>query len=162
MSISAAQCRAARALLDLSQSDVAESAHLSAPTVGAFERHGKAPSHNNLQAIRTALEAAGILFVPANKGGTGVRLRDPRNREAPGKTELSPDLCRAARNLLDLSQLDLAEAAGVGRSTVSDYERGARRPTSANLTVLRASLEAAGVTFIEADEAAGPGVRLRK
>ena len=162
MSISAAQCRAARALLNLSQSDVAEAAHISAPTVGAFERHGKVPAYNNLQAIRTALEAAGILFIPENDGGAGVRLRDSQHGETLGETELSPDLCRAARNLLDLSQLDLAEAAGVGRSTVADSERGARRPTPANLTFLRDALEAAGVIFIGADEAAGPGVRLRK
>jgi hypothetical protein len=33
------------------------------------------PYPNNLAAIRAALEAAGVEFIPENGGGAGVRLR---------------------------------------------------------------------------------------
>ncbi|NIA69873.1 helix-turn-helix transcriptional regulator [Pelagibius litoralis] len=75
---------------------------------------------------------------------------------------ISPDICRAARYLVNLSQQELAAAAGVARSTVAEFERGARVPVTDNVTAMRKALEAAGVTFIPADDAAGPGVRLRK
>lgn len=74
---------------------------------------------------------------------------------------ISPEQCRAARGLLNLSQWDLADAAGVGRSTVADFERAARSPTAENLAAIRRALEAAGVEFIDSN-GGGPGVRLRE
>ena len=74
---------------------------------------------------------------------------------------ISPEQCRAARGLLNLSQWDLADAAGVGRSTVADFERAARSPTTENLAAIRRALEAAGVEFIDSN-GGGPGVRLRE
>ena len=161
MDLCSAQCRAARGLLNLSQSKVAESAHIATATLSEFERDERVPSYNNLQAIRAALEAAGIAFIAANGGGPGVRLRAARDEGAPGETVLFPDLCRAARDILNLSQSDLAEAAGIVRSTVTEFERGARTPKSGNLAAMRAALEAAGVVFIDPN-GGGPGVRLRK
>jgi hypothetical protein len=55
MTISPEQSRAARGLLDWSQTELGTSA--------------------NLTAIRAALEAAGVEFIAENGGGTGVRLR---------------------------------------------------------------------------------------
>ncbi len=46
-------------------------------TVMDFERGARTPHPNNLAAIRTALEAAGIEFIPENGGGAGVRMRKP-------------------------------------------------------------------------------------
>lgn len=161
MSISPAQCRAARGLLNLSRSEVAQAAHITGETIGRFERDEGEPSYNNLRAIRTVLEAAGIVFIPANGGGPGVRLRARRNGDDQRELSISPDLCRAARNLLGFSQFDLAEAAGIGRSTVADFERGAHMPTAENLLAIRIALESAGVAFIDSN-GDGPGVRLRK
>jgi transcriptional regulator with XRE-family HTH domain len=161
MRISPAQCRAARGLLNLSQLDVAKSAHVSDGTVSQFEQHEKALGYNNLHAIRTALEAAGIMFVTANGGGPGARLRLTPETVAAGETAISPEQCRAARNILNLSQTDLARAASVGRSTIADYERGVRTPNPDNLAALRSALEAAGVAFI-GPNGGGPGVRLRE
>jgi transcriptional regulator with XRE-family HTH domain len=158
---SSAQCRAARGLLDISQSEVARSANITAGTIGGFERDERVPGLNNLLAIRAALEAAGIVFVPANGGGPGVRLRATRQGDELSKTMFSPDLSRAARNLLNLSQDDLADAAGIARSTVAEFERGARVPLPDNLTAIRVALESAGVAFI-APNGGGPGVRLRR
>ncbi|PSJ54899.1 XRE family transcriptional regulator [Mesorhizobium ephedrae] len=54
------QCRAARGWLDLSQSDLAEAAHVSLSTVRDFEKGRRVPIGNNLTAMRAALEAKGI------------------------------------------------------------------------------------------------------
>jgi hypothetical protein len=51
-------------------------------TVVDFERGARTPYPNNLAAaIRSALEAAGVEFIPENGGGVGVRLR--KGQETP-------------------------------------------------------------------------------
>ncbi|WP_301546303.1 helix-turn-helix domain-containing protein [Paracoccus saliphilus] len=77
--ISAAQCRGARAMLGISQRQLAEVARVSRPTIVDFEREARVPHPNNLEAIRSALEAAGVEFIPENGGGPGVRLTQVRN-----------------------------------------------------------------------------------
>ena len=69
--------------------------------------------------------------------------------------------CRAARALLDWSQQDLADKAGVGIVTVRQLEADAHTPRRATLSVIARALEAAGVEFID-ENGGGPGVRLRK
>jgi len=75
MDISAAQTRAARALLDWSQDQLAENAQVARATVADFERDNRLPMRQNLLAIRASLEAAGVEFIPENGGGAGVRFR---------------------------------------------------------------------------------------
>ena len=75
MSLSAAQIRAARALLNWSQTELATAAGLSRPTIDRSER--TAVSAEAAAAIRRALEAAGVQFIPENGGGAGVRLVKP-------------------------------------------------------------------------------------
>lgn len=69
------QCRAGRALVELSQSDLAQRAHVGLSTVRNFEAGRSLPVANNLSAIRAALEAAGVIFISENGDGPGVRLR---------------------------------------------------------------------------------------
>ncbi|WP_149763342.1 helix-turn-helix domain-containing protein [Neomesorhizobium albiziae] len=61
-------------MLGWSQGKLAEAAAVSRTTVVDFERGIRIPHRNNLSAIRRALEAAGIEFIPENGGGAGVRL----------------------------------------------------------------------------------------
>lgn len=56
--------RAARALLAWSQKDLAKAAGVATSTVADFERGQRSPVANNAQAIRGALEGAGIQFLP--------------------------------------------------------------------------------------------------
>lgn len=70
-----AQCRAARALLSLEQGDLAASAGIARATIIDFEREARTPRKTTLDALRIALEAAGVEFIAENGGGPGVRLR---------------------------------------------------------------------------------------
>jgi predicted transcriptional regulator len=74
---------------------------------------------------------------------------------------LTPAQCRAARGLIDWSQSDLAQHAGVGIVTIRQLEADVHAPRRSTLDVVRRALEAAGVEFI-AENGGGPGVRLRK
>jgi transcriptional regulator with XRE-family HTH domain len=69
-----------------------------------------------------------------------------------------PAQCRAARALLDLTQPKLAEVAGLGLSTVVDFEKGRRAVSGAAVRSMRNALEGAGVEFTNGD---APGVRLK-
>lgn len=68
------QSRAARGLVDWSQADLASRSNLSESTIRDFEKGRRTPGPNNLAAIRSALEAAGVEFIAENGGGLGVRL----------------------------------------------------------------------------------------
>jgi transcriptional regulator with XRE-family HTH domain len=81
MSISAAQVRAARALLNLKQKDLAELSKVSLRAIAHFEAGQRKPVPATLQALRQALEAAGVIFIDENGGGSGVRLK--RKPEKP-------------------------------------------------------------------------------
>jgi len=72
---------------------------------------------------------------------------------------ITPGQCRAARALLDITQPELAEAAGLGLSTIVDFEKSRRDVSRAAVHALQKALERAGVRFIEKD-GGGPGVRL--
>lgn len=74
--VTVAQVRGARGLLGWSQTQLGKAAGLSLPTVKRYET-GKGPrvSDDAVGAIRSALEAAGVIFVEENGEGPGVRLR---------------------------------------------------------------------------------------
>ncbi|WP_436249470.1 helix-turn-helix domain-containing protein [Mesorhizobium amorphae] len=74
---------------------------------------------------------------------------------------MSVEQCRGARAMLGWSQNQLAEAAGVSRATVVDFERGLRIPHRNNLTAIQQSLETAGIEFIS-ENGGGPGVRFSR
>lgn len=76
--LSPAQSRAARGLLDWSQSDLARHSNLSESTIRDFEKGRRIPSANNLLGIATAFEKAGVILVAENGEGPGVRLRKDR------------------------------------------------------------------------------------
>ena len=71
-----AQCRAARALLDWTQPDLARAAEVGEVTIRQFERGVSEPRRAILAALRRALEQAGVKFVTGRGGGPGVRLRE--------------------------------------------------------------------------------------
>lgn len=75
--ISVRQVKAARAMLAWSQSDLAAASGVSEPTIARLESvdgpiGGRA---DTVLKIVQALETAGVIFVPENGEGAGVRLR---------------------------------------------------------------------------------------
>jgi transcriptional regulator with XRE-family HTH domain len=71
--VTSAQIRAARALLNWTVRDLADRAGVHRNTVSRAETDATGPGHANA-AIRAALETAGIVFIPENGGGPGVRF----------------------------------------------------------------------------------------
>jgi transcriptional regulator with XRE-family HTH domain len=74
--LSSDQIRGARAILRLSQADLAKAANLSLETVKRLEamRGELKVRLDTLTRIKEALERAGVEFIPENGGGAGVRL----------------------------------------------------------------------------------------
>jgi transcriptional regulator with XRE-family HTH domain len=78
MLITPEQCRGARAMLSWSRDELAAAAKVAVRTLVDFERGARRPHDRTLRDIRAALEEAGVMFIDANGGGAGVRLRAPR------------------------------------------------------------------------------------
>jgi transcriptional regulator with XRE-family HTH domain len=62
---------------------------------------------------------------------------------------MTPGQCKAARALLDWTQLTLANKANVSKSTVADFERYVRTPVPNNLKAFISVFEAEGLTFFK-------------
>jgi predicted transcriptional regulator len=74
-------------------------------------------------------------------------------------SKITPALCRAARGLLDMNQIELAAGASVSKNVIVDFEKGRSNPVKNNLAAIQRVLEEAGVEFTNGD---APGLRLRK
>lgn len=72
--MNAAQCKMARAATGLGVRDLAVAADVSPNTIARLER-GETIRPATIAAIRAALEAAGVVFLPENGNGPGVALR---------------------------------------------------------------------------------------
>ncbi|MDM9646335.1 helix-turn-helix transcriptional regulator [Rhizobium sp. S163] len=71
------QCRAARALLDWTQSELAKRTSISAVSIRAFEKGGDM-RESNLRLLTLTFEAADVIFENEGEmisGGVGVRFR---------------------------------------------------------------------------------------
>jgi transcriptional regulator with XRE-family HTH domain len=80
VNLSAGQCRAARGLVGLTQTDLAARSGVSLRTINNFETEQRETIPANLAALRRALEAAGLEFIDDDDGAVGVRLKRRRRR----------------------------------------------------------------------------------
>jgi DNA-binding XRE family transcriptional regulator len=90
--VEAAQFRAARALLGWPQAKLAETAGVPVSTINALETG--APDSAASEAadkLRIALETAGVVFLPKEKGGggLGVRLHEAHEGDYIGWNDLN-------------------------------------------------------------------------
>ncbi|MGA2494663.1 MAG: transcriptional regulator [Roseiarcus sp.] len=78
--ITSEQIRAARALLRWEQRDLADASKVSLPSIKRLETilGPLAAQERTIDALRAALEAAGVEFIAENGGGPGVRLKKPK------------------------------------------------------------------------------------
>lgn len=78
--ISSAQCRAARALLEWTQQDLADAAKIGNATIRNFESGKSMPQSATLRVLAQALIFAGVQFVEpgVDPAGPGVALRSAK------------------------------------------------------------------------------------
>ena len=67
-------CKAARAIANLTQKELAALAEVSTQTVADFERGARMPHRNNIKAIRSSLEGRGLTFIERNSEIVGIQL----------------------------------------------------------------------------------------
>ena len=79
-SISGAQIRAARAILNLSAQDLAEATQLSRGTIQRAELETANVTASNTARMVEVLEKLGVIFIPSNGDGPGVRLKRPKKK----------------------------------------------------------------------------------
>ena len=79
MSITGAQCRAARALVEWTREKLASNSDVDASVIEEFERQITIPSQDVCDTLQTTLENAGAVFIAENGGGVGVRLKLSRS-----------------------------------------------------------------------------------
>jgi hypothetical protein len=77
VAITSEQVRAARALIRWEQRDLAATSKVSLPSIKRLETTPGplAAQARTIEALRSALEAAGVEFIPENGSGPGVRLK---------------------------------------------------------------------------------------
>jgi transcriptional regulator with XRE-family HTH domain len=68
---------------------------------------------------------------------------------------------RMARAALNWTVRDLAEATGLHRNTITNFEVGRYAGDQNSISVIETVLQSAGIEFI-AENGGGPGVRLRQ
>ena len=87
--ISPAQCRAARALLGWSAADLAAKVGLEERFVRAFESDTGDPASGQIEALRSSLMRAGVIFTDGDS--LGVRLGKRGGEEGTRLDELTTD-----------------------------------------------------------------------
>jgi DNA-binding XRE family transcriptional regulator len=78
------------------------------------------------------------------------------------QNDIDRTLVRTARGLLDWTQPDLAEAAGIALATLKRFEKGHRTPTLVVRAAIFAVLKKAGVEFQQDGKRLGVSMSVRK
>jgi len=145
------QCRAARALLDWTQLDLALSSGVSVDTIQNFESGLATPRPASIQGIIIAFESAGVTFIGEGDERFGATMRNSDWRSQ----------FRAARSLLHWAHAQVAAASGVSDATVRRFELGQAAPRRSSFNAIRRAFEGAGIVFVENDGELS-GVMLQK
>jgi ribosome-binding protein aMBF1 (putative translation factor) len=88
-------------------------------------------------------------------------LSDSRRR-ATQRRMLAPRQLWAARVLVGWNRKDLARHSKTSPDTVQAFENRGSDPKQSTILAWERALRKAGVVFIDGDDNAGPGVRLRE
>lgn len=84
--LNGSQVRMARGYLRWSAKELADKSGVAESTIKRIETEDGFPAARgaNIEAVYRALVNAGIVFIPENGGGPGVRLRKPTEPESEG------------------------------------------------------------------------------
>lgn len=167
------QCRAARALLGISQRDLAVKSAVSVRAVAGLELNERAPKGSTLWKLEKALVKSGIRFIHELEL-VGVLLdtsqqpqRELRRLQQAPKPHLvirvkldwiSPAQCRAARALIGLSQAKLAELSGASKRTIAGFELDSTTLQPPTLRKLETTFDRAGIRFLREPDGIGVAI----
>ena len=131
--ITPAQCRAARALLDLSQQALADRASVGVVTIRQFEGGASEPRRATRDVIQRAFEAAGIEFIAENGGGAGLRLkRRASTPDHPKPSGPATDVVDSMENAISKDRARLASVKETGEEVPQEewerFERADKKP----------------------------------
>ena len=73
--IAGSQCRAARALVEVTRAKLSLRSGVNEAVIQDFERKLDRPDDKTIMALQAALEELGAVFIAENGGGIGVRLK---------------------------------------------------------------------------------------
>lgn len=73
--IKGSQCRAARALVEVTRGKLATRSGIDEIVIEHFERQLDEPAPDVIEKLQTVLEELGAVFIAENGGGIGVRLK---------------------------------------------------------------------------------------
>lgn len=126
MPLTPAQCRAARALLDWTQDELAERAEVSRGTIRGFESGQHMLQRSTAAAVRRALVAGGVALVEADRdGGHGVRLIEPLGASAEDGSACDQSTLQRSASQADCGSDDVRRrgvGAGGASSTAVPHE----------------------------------------
>lgn len=150
------QSRAARGLLDWSQTELAKRSNLSESTIRDFEKGRRVPSENNLAAIAKSFTIAGISLIDDAKrsrtGGPGVRF-SAASKIAMIKNEI--ENAREHLNILDDIRRDTISIIGESESSNKRlYLEDKLKKVEADIAFLKSELseKAAQLIALESKE----------
>lgn len=135
MLLECSQIRAARALLNWSQSDLARASHIANSSIKNVENENTTARRETLEQIRTAFESNGVEFLP----GSGVKLKTDCVTTVYGKTATTVlfdsiyTTAHASRDR-EVLVLGLDEAFAVQYDGLARVEQHYRRMKSAGIT----------------------------
>jgi DNA-binding XRE family transcriptional regulator len=146
--ITPAQCRAARAVLRISQPELGTLSNLSRDVIVRLERASGGLHYTTPGLVEAALSARGITLIH-DETGPGLRIE----REVPVTSQMAADeivtprQCRAARAMLDMNLRHLARLVAVNKQRLLDHESGKSQVDLTLLKRIRATLVVNGIVF---------------
>lgn len=143
-SLNANECRAARALLGITQSIFAAKADIALSTLVDFEKQRRKVSRAVVIDIKRTLEALGVEFI-RKTGARGLRLSETAESNALG---IATNQLKAARALLSWNQTDLADECGLAFKTVRRIETIGCRSYVSTVERIMQTLRAHGIELI--------------
>ncbi|TDK39258.1 XRE family transcriptional regulator [Rhizobium deserti] len=160
--------RAARDVLDLSQTDVAEAARVSTRTINRIETGAGLVSFSHVGQIRIFLESRGVVFLDPTDEEDWTLMLPQWLAPAPDKNlergklyhPLPGPLFRAARVALGFTQRELGLRARLAHTTVRRLEKSDVEASPELAYVLQRHLEKEGVKFFRPVADAGWRMRL--
>jgi DNA-binding transcriptional regulator YiaG len=144
--ITPAQCRAARAVLSLTQPELGRLSNLSRDVIVRLERGAAGLHYTTPGLVESALASLGVTLLH-DEIGSGLRIARtaPIDANIAATEIITPAQCRAARAMLDISVRQLANLVRLNKRFLHDLEGEQGQLDVAKLRHIRATLVVNGI-----------------